>query len=234
MWAMQDPLLLNPAAWRNDEERRGNLDPVAPAFDPYLGRWVAPFFMGLVNTRVVRRSRALAASWEMDYGRGFRYQEYWDPGGPVSLLPAAGVAWGLALCRTMAWMPGAGEALAPLAAGTGQRTSSLVRSGDGFFRVVLVGIADDGEQAWAELSGRGDPSSEVTVTMVCEAALALALSRDELPGGSSRGGLLTPATALGPTLAERLRATGMRVGVSRAALIMPSPCSDPPGERPWR
>jgi short subunit dehydrogenase-like uncharacterized protein len=47
------------------------------------------------------------------------------------------------------------------------------------------------------------------VTFVCESALALATQADQLPGGATRAGFLTPATALGDTLVVRLRGAGV-------------------------
>ncbi len=44
--------------------------------------------------------------------------------------------------------------------------------------------------------------------MFGESALALALQRDELP---DRAGVLTPATAMGDVLADRLRAAGFEI-----------------------
>ena len=61
------------------------------------------------------------------------------------------------------------------------------------------------------IAGRGDPGNRATTIFVCEAALALALDAPRLPGGAQWGGVLTPATALGAVLAERLRAAGMTV-----------------------
>jgi len=49
--------------------------------------------------------------------------------------------------------------------------------------------------------------------MLGESALCLALDGDRLPGG---GGVLTPATAMGDTLAERLRAAGQTLEVTPA------------------
>ena len=60
---------------------------------------------------------------------------------------------------------------------------------------------------------QGDPGNRATVKFVCEAALSLVLQADELPGGQTRGGVLTPATGLGQTLAERLRRAGMTLEV---------------------
>ena len=47
--------------------------------------------------------------------------------------------------------------------------------------------------------------------MFGESALCLALDRDRLP---ERFGVLTPATAMGGVLVERLRAAGMRLEVA--------------------
>ena len=52
---------------------------------------------------------------------------------------------------------------------------------------------------------------------MCEAALSLALQMDELPGGQTRGGILTPATGLGDVLAERLRRAGMTIEVNSSS-----------------
>ena len=49
--------------------------------------------------------------------------------------------------------------------------------------------------------------------MFGESALCLALDRDRLP---ARAGVLTPATAMGTVLAERLRAAGLTLEVAPA------------------
>ena len=64
----------------------------------------------------------------------------------------------------------------------------------------------------------GDPGYDETAKMVSETAVALAARRaDEMHGRAPaaqraawrRGGFLTPATALGPLLRERLHAEGL-------------------------
>jgi short subunit dehydrogenase-like uncharacterized protein len=53
-----NPFLLNPPeSVPTDVDR--HRDPTSPQYDIEMGTWVAPFFMGVVNTRIVRRSRAL-------------------------------------------------------------------------------------------------------------------------------------------------------------------------------
>jgi short subunit dehydrogenase-like uncharacterized protein len=56
---MSHPFFLNPAASYSQAEVDRNRDPQTPSFDANLNTWVAPFSMGVVNTRIVRRSRAL-------------------------------------------------------------------------------------------------------------------------------------------------------------------------------
>jgi short subunit dehydrogenase-like uncharacterized protein len=56
----------------------------------------------------------------------------------------------------------------------------------------------------ATIKGVNDPGYGETAKMLGESALCLA--HDDLP---ARGGILTPAVAMGMTLVERLRAAGM-------------------------
>jgi short subunit dehydrogenase-like uncharacterized protein len=86
---------------------------------------------------------------------------------------------------------------------------------NGFFKCELVGIATDGRKVRGEISDKGDPGNRATVKLLCESALALALNFDSLPGGITRGGILTPATALGDVVAGRLRKAGMKVEVGQ-------------------
>ena len=57
------------------------------------------------------------------------------------------------------------------------------------------------ESVTVEVKGRGDPGYGATSRMLAEVGLCLALDREKLPAQS---GLLTPATALGAPLRERL------------------------------
>jgi short subunit dehydrogenase-like uncharacterized protein len=66
----RDPFLLDPdPAAHTAEERARNADPAGSHYDAELQSWVAPFVMGMINTRVVRRTQALL-------GEQFDYQEY--------------------------------------------------------------------------------------------------------------------------------------------------------------
>ena len=203
-----DPLLLNPDEHRRSDAAMSNRDPSAPQFDPDLGRWVAPFFMAPINTRVVRRSHALSSQWQQPYGDTFRYQEFWGLGAAAGYPGAAFAAFGMGFFQSLMRLPGVArfvEAIAP-APGDGPSEATM---DDGFYECRFVGTADDGTKAWARIAGSGDPGNRATVTFVCESALALATQADQLPGGSGRAGFLTPATAFGDTLVVRLRSAGV-------------------------
>ncbi len=204
---MDDPLLLNPPDERSAADANRSRDPIAPVLDPDLGRWVAPFFMGPINTRVVRRSAALSRTWQQPYGEDFHYQEYMDVGVPFSLVSTSLVAMGTNFFGALARLPGANRLIEAVAPAPGEGPSEETMD-DGYFECLLVAEAHDGSRTWARIADKGDPGNRATVKMVCESALSLARSRDELP---SRAGLLTPATALNGTLVARLRGAGMQI-----------------------
>jgi len=83
----------------------------------------------------------------------------------------------------------------------------------GWMRCEVIGRTDDGKRFSVLIQDDGDPGNRITTKCVCEAALSLLRAEDRLPGASARGGVLTPATALGNVLVERLRRAGMRIEV---------------------
>ena len=164
------------------------------------GRWAAPFVMAPFNTRVVRRSNALQ-DWA--YGRDFSYGEVMATGGGIGGAVAAGVVTG-GLAGVLAGM-NFGPTAALLdkvlpAPGEGPDAATRAR---GFFRMVTTGTTESGRRYRSVAAGPGDPGYAATAVMLGEAGLSLAL--DDLP---DRAGSLTPATALGTVLVDRLRAAG--------------------------
>ena len=100
-----------------------------------------------------------------------------------------------------------------LAPAPGEGPSREDRDG-GFYRFRMLAEAADGRRAMGIVAEpNGDPGNRSTVKMMCESALCLVHSRAQLPGGSERGGVLTPATGLGQVLVDRLRAAGMTLTV---------------------
>ena len=195
-----DPFALSPDRAAEPDTRQPR-DAGPPARTPD-GRWTAPFVMAPFNTRIVRRSNALQ-DWA--YGRSLSYGEVMGTGrGPIGAAAAAGITAGLAgTLAAMSFAPTRAllDRMLP-APGTGPGEEARAT---GFFRMVVDADTEDGRRYRATAAGPGDPGYAATSVMLGEAALALAFDADRLP---DRAGSLTPATALGEVLVERLRAAG--------------------------
>jgi short subunit dehydrogenase-like uncharacterized protein len=206
---LRDPHSLDPQPWHGprdpfEDDQRG------VRFDKDLGRWTAPFLMSVANARIVRRSHALLreeSGKDGGYGRRFRYHEAFclrrGPRGLVmaSLVTAAIAAGLLAagfrptraiLERTVLPAPGEGPSRASLA--------------KGFFAMHVLARTESGRRLRGRVRGRRDPGYAETATMISETAFCLAKDAGVL---DPRYGVLTPASAMGMHLVERLRAAGM-------------------------
>jgi short subunit dehydrogenase-like uncharacterized protein len=83
-----DPYALSPDR-KAEPDLGSERDSMKPLHEERLGGWLAPFVMGSVNSRVVRRSNSLQGH---AYGRKFRYRELMRTGGgPLGLAKAAGI-----------------------------------------------------------------------------------------------------------------------------------------------
>ncbi|WP_448618599.1 saccharopine dehydrogenase family protein [Geodermatophilus sp. URMC 65] len=195
-----DPYALSPDRDAEPDTRQPR-DAGPPSRTPD-GRWTAPFVMAPFNTRVVRRSNALQ-DWA--YGRGLRYGEVMGCGRGIPGAAAAtavtaalaGFAAAMSLPPTRSLLD---RALPAPGTGPGERTRAR-----GWFRMEVDATTGSGRRYRATAAGQGDPGYAATAVMLGETALGLALDGDRLP---DRAGSLTPATALGPVLVERLRAAG--------------------------
>jgi len=203
--SLGDPRLLNPPAHR--AVRAGEDDPRRPWFHERLGRWVAPFFMGPVNTRVVRRSVALYDDAGAPYGRDPVYTEVMRAS---SRAQAWAVAAGLKLAPALLSSRRVRELVARVAPDPGDGPSEAEMDA-GFVSVALFARGEDGTELEGRFSSPGDPGNRVTVALLTECALALVDDLDELP---ERGGVITPAFAFGEVLARRVRARGMTLALS--------------------
>jgi short subunit dehydrogenase-like uncharacterized protein len=171
------------------------------------GRWTGPFVMAQYNTRVVRRSNALL---DHAYGHELRYDERMSFGrGPqgavlagvvATTLPLGELAFGFGPTRSVLdrVLPKPGE-------GPDERSRA-----NGWFRMEVGTTTSTGARYEVVVAGHGDPGYAATAVMMGQSALCLAL--DETP---ERAGVLTPATALGQPLVDRLRAQGMELSVTR-------------------
>jgi short subunit dehydrogenase-like uncharacterized protein len=89
----------------------------------------------------------------------------------------------------------------------------------GHFHLRLVGESENGEKAFVDVKARGDPGYQATSMMISESALCLVLDKAKLGQSEGfktvKGGVVTPASAMGMVLIERLRKAGMTFELSR-------------------
>jgi short subunit dehydrogenase-like uncharacterized protein len=205
---VQDPYALSPDR-AAEPDLGGEHDLDWARYERELGIWVGPFLMAGINTRVVRRSNALQG-WA--YGRRFRYREVTGFGaGPAGAVQAAAVSAALkAMTAGLAFRPSR-ALLGPLLPPPGEGPSEKTRRA-GFFRIEVRTRTSAGLGYVAKIEAQGDPGYAATSVMLSESALCLALDRDRLP---DRAGVLTPATAMGAALADRLRSAGHIITVQQ-------------------
>ena len=193
---MGNPYGLNPV---NDQKGQDGRDLQSVVFDKDLNKWIFPFVMAGINTKIVRRSHALAG-W--CYGRDFKYDEAVISGaGLTGRLKGISAAVGLGL--VMSAKPGG--ILKRLIDRTqpkpGEGPTREQRE-SGFFNIQLIGKLADGRRIDAKVTGDRDPGYGSTSKMLGQSAICLARDHDKCP---ETYGILTPATALGAPLLERLQ-----------------------------
>ncbi|MFD4431676.1 saccharopine dehydrogenase family protein [Nocardia sp. NPDC058497] len=183
----------------------------ADSIDPSLDGWVTTFIMASHNTKVVRRTNGLLG-WA--YGKQFRYREVMNAGNSAAApLVAAGIAGGI-----VAGMA-SGAVLSRVSLGRKLLDRILPKPGtgpsekarlSGWFTMKTFARTSSGARYQATFSGTGDPGYQATAVLLGQSGLCLAF--DELP---PRAGVLTPASAMGETLTDRLREAGMTIEVAR-------------------
>ena len=189
MASADDPFLLDPApAAYSEAERARNADPRGVRFDPDLQALVAPFFMGPINTRIVRRTQALQ-------GVRFDYQEYMQfdsatmahAASNISAVFSKVIGTGFGRWMVRPLLPAPGE-------GPSDKTMDT-----GFFECLFMAHGKDGSTARFVVKGDGDPGNRITVKCLCESAFVLA------SGTPGAAGVVTPVCGMGEALVERLR-----------------------------
>lgn len=187
-------------------------DSAAVRYASDIGAWTGPFVMATYNTRIVRRSNALL---QHGYGTSFRYREVQRTGrGVRGRLAAYAMAGGLGAGFGAMSVPLLRPLVERVLPSPGDGPSEQARDA-GHFKATLRTTTTTGTSYQSVVAAQGDPGYKATAVMLSESALSLAVSRDEcpLPDGLN-GGVLTPATALGNVLVERLRARDFRIEAS--------------------
>ena len=199
--AMQDKeiykVLVNPYGLNPTDKQEGGDHPDLQKviFDPTSKSWIGPFIMAGINTKVVRRSNALSG---YAYGNDFRYDEATMSGKgfkgrmkgimsalPLILMTAKPGSILKRIANRMFPKPGEGPT-------KDQREN-------GFYSLRFYATLEDGSTALGKVTGDKDPGYGSTSKMLGEAAVCLA--KDSLPEIS---GILTPSTAMGDPLLDRL------------------------------
>jgi short subunit dehydrogenase-like uncharacterized protein len=184
-------------------------DEASIGWNHHLGMFTVPFVMAPVNTRVVRRSHALAG---LPWGEGFVYREVMStPGSARGAVMAAGIAGAIGGFSFALKRKRLRELLARRVPQPGEGPSRERRE-HGHWKVRFVGEAGANGTAAILLyiaGDRADPGYGSTAKMLGEAALCLAL--DPL---TSEGGVTTPSVAMGGALLARLRRAGLTFAVA--------------------
>ncbi len=189
------PYSLNPEGEREGPDGR---DQQSLIYRHDAKSWTAPFVMASVNTKVVRRSNALAG---YPYGKEFRYDESVLTGsGVTGWLKGAVMVAGLgALVFFASFAPTRNFLQRFILAKPGDGPDRQLQR-EGFFNLMQIGTLPDGTQIRSRITGDQDPGYGSTSKMLSECAVCLA--KDEL---TAAGGSWTPAAVMARPLIERLR-----------------------------
>lgn len=163
-------------------------------YDADFSKWIAPFVMAAINTRVVHRSNALL---DAKYGKNFLYDE-------AMLMKGKGAAKGM-MMGLGAFMVAA--SVSPLRSfmekfvlpkpGEGP---SPTEQEEGYFNLVFFGETATGKTMRCKVTGDRDPGYGSTAKMLSETAIFLAREVTD----EQKGDFWTPSTLMGMPLVTRL------------------------------
>ena len=194
---IMDPYALYPAGVAKGQD---GPDQAGIAWDDNFESWTGPFVMAAINTKVVRRSHALAG---MPYGAEFRYDESQLCASRAKALLSAG---GLGAVMAGTFFSPTRALLKKLLPDPGEGPSEATRT-NGFFEFWAHGT-DGYNTLKVKVAGQRDPGYGATSRMLAQAGLCLA--QDELSVG---GGIWTTASAMGDALLARLPSVDIHFSV---------------------
>lgn len=170
-----------------------------PEYDEEHKRWLAPFVMASINTRIVHRSNQLLS---YEYGREFKYDEaMWMQDGTKGKLMSYGLSAGLlGFASAMMFKPSR-ELLSKHVLPKSGSGPSKSEQDSGFFDIRFFGKTAKQDTINIKVTGDKDPGYGSTSRMLAQSALCLAqdISKDDVDGG-----FWTPASAMGNKLIQRL------------------------------
>ncbi|AMN48619.1 saccharopine dehydrogenase NADP-binding domain-containing protein [Psychrobacter sp. P2G3] len=186
----------------NDDEDAPNVrqDNVSkPEYDDEHARWLAPFVMASINTRIVHRSNQLL---DYEYGRDFKYDEaMWMKDGVKGKLMSYGMSIGLLGFATAMMIKPSRELLSKHVLPKSGSGPSKEEQENGYFDIRFFGKNAKNDTINTKVTGDKDPGYGSTSRMLAQSALCLAQDIDK---NDVEGGFWTPASAMGDKLLTRL------------------------------
>ena len=189
---LSNPYSLNPYGYQKGEDRK---DLRKVIYDKVSKKWISPFIMASINTKIVRRSNAISGFL---YGKDFRYSEATTAGkgikgkvrGYLNSFPLIFVA-----AKPKSILKKIANKILPK---PGQGPSKKERE-NGYYNLKFYIKTNDNKEMTARVIGDMDPGYGSTSKMLAESAICLA--KDELKDSY---GVLTPSTSMGESLLTRL------------------------------
>lgn len=191
----------NPYLLNDDKDspnvRQDNIS--KPEYDSEHKRWLAPFVMASINTRIVHRTNQLL---DYEYGRDFKYDEaMWMKDGVKGKLSSYAMSAGLFGFATAMMVKPSREFLSKHVLPKSGSGPSQEEQENGYFDIRFFGQTAEEKTINTKVIGDKDPGYGSTSRMLSQAALCLVqdISKDDVGGG-----FWTPASAMGDKLLARL------------------------------
>lgn len=179
-------------------------------FDTTINRWSTPFIMSSINSKVVYRTSDIMLRMKTPYFKKIAYSEHASLGKWYNPIPFLSTLFILILIQSLSpfsWFRKLLLLFAP-APGEGPSENSIE---NGYFKVQSFANSKSGKKEKLTCSFSGDPSNKATVFFLCESALTLVEQLDSVTNVPKTFGFLTPATAFGDILVERLKTNGYMI-----------------------
>lgn len=166
--------------------------------------WLCPFIMSGINSRVVYKTNSIS---DFQYGTDFSYSEVsFFKRGISGFLDAWKLYLSLIIVRiSMSFSPLLFLLRLLYIPKPGNGPSKEIMK-NGYFKMRIKGKTSKNEISQVTVYGNSDPGYSATAKMITESALALILNKDKVPESF---GVLTPASAIGPTVIDRLKTKGI-------------------------
>ena len=199
---LRSPFALNSRKSIKNNIRQSSLKSVK--WDDVNQRWICPFIMSGINTRIVRRTNAIS---DFSYGENFSYSEVYSFkkglsgffNAVIMLIMLASLQLSMKV-RPLLWI--LRKIVFPK---PGEGPSNQKRI-DGFFKLKIIGLNNNIQKISITIIGDSDPGYSATAKMLTESSLSILLNNEKIPDNY---GVLTPASGIGLVIIDRLKDKGI-------------------------